>query len=122
MAYVFCVLAPSAAVAFSDSPAAFDCLGELSEMSAPSEHAGMSHMHANGTVHHHNHNGVVDNHSDTDGKAHNGSCCGLFCVSALAHDPGLTFGIFGPASPALPAVANGLAGRAPSPLHRPPIA
>ena len=122
LAYVLCVLAPSAAVAFSDSPTAFHCLGELSEMSAPSEHAGMSHMHANGTVHHHDQSGAVDNQSDTDGKSHTGSCCGLFCVSAIAHDPGLTFGISAPASLALPAVANVLAGRAPSPLHRPPIA
>jgi len=121
-AYAFCVLAPSAAVAFADSPTAFHCLAELTEMSAPPAHAGMSHMHADGTIHHHDQSGVPADHSDSDGKVHGGSCCGLFCVSALVHDPGFMFGITAPASPVLPPLAIGLTGRAPSPLHRPPIA
>jgi len=41
-------------------------------------------------------------------------------VSALAHDPGVTFGISMPASSAVATLVNGLTGDAPSPLHRPP--
>jgi hypothetical protein len=122
LAYAFCVLAPSVALAITDNPASFRCLDELNAISAPSHHEGLSQSYADGTVHHHDHGGVPDRHSGTDSKTDDGSCCGLFGVSALAHDPGLTFGISALASPALPAVANGLAGRAPSPLHRPPIA
>lgn len=122
LAYAFCVLAPSVALAVADSPASFHCLAELNGMSAPSKHEGISHAHADDAVHHHDQSGVPDHHSGTGGKADAESCCGLFCVSALPHDPGLTFGISALASRALPAVANGLAGRAPSPLHRPPIA
>ena len=122
LAYAFCVLAPSVALAVADNPASFRCLDELNAINAPSHHGSLSHTHADGTVHHHNHSGVPDHHSGTDGKADDGSCCGLFGVSALAHNPGLMFGVSAVASQTVLAVANGLAGRAPSPLHRPPIA
>lgn len=123
MAYAFCVLAPSAALAFVDSPAGFHCLAELNAIAVPAdEHEGKIPAHADGVVHHHDHSGLPDKHSDSDGKGHAGGCCGLFSVSALAHDPGLIFGIDAPASLALTAVAHGLAGQGPNPLHRPPIA
>ena len=122
LAYAFCVLAPSAALAVADNPASFRCLDELSAINAPSNHESLSHTHADGTIHHHDHNGVPDHHSGTDGKADDGSCCGLFGVSALAHDPGLTFGVSALASQTGSAAADGLDGRAPAPLHRPPIA
>jgi hypothetical protein len=122
LAYAFCVLAPSAALAFTDSPTAFHCLSELDAMSAPSPHESMGHAHMDGANHHHDEGSAPDHRSGLGDKGHAGSCCGLFCVSALAHDPGLTFGISAPTSPALPAVVNGLAAHAPSPLHRPPIA
>ena len=122
LAYAFCVLAPSAALAVANNPASFHCLDELSGVSAPSKHEGLSHAHADGTIHHHDHSGAPDHHSGTGGKADDGSCCGLFGVSALAHDPGLMFGVSTPASPAPSAISNGLAGRATPPLHRPPIA
>jgi hypothetical protein len=121
LAYAFCVLAPSAALAITDNPASFRCLDELNAISAPSHHEGLSHTHADGTVHHHGRSGVPDHHPGTDGKADDGSCCGLFGVSALAHDPGLTFGVSAPASQIVSAAADGLDGRGPAPLHRPPI-
>jgi len=122
LAYAFCVLAPSAALAFAGTPTSFHCLAELTGISAPSTHDGAAHSHADGSAHHHDQSGVPDHHSGTGSKADTGNCCGLFCISALAHGPGVTFGISTPATLAPPAVANGLAGRAPSPLHRPPIA
>jgi len=121
LTYAVCVLAPSAALAVAASPASLHCLDELNEMSAPSQHEGLSHAHADGTVHHHDQSGVPDHHSNTDGKANDGSCCGLFGVAALAHDAGLTFGVSALASQTVSAAADGLDGRAPAPLHRPPI-
>jgi len=122
LAYGFCVLAPSAALALAGNPTSFHCLAELTGIGAPSKHEGVAHSHADSTAHQHDQSGVPDHHSGNGGKADTGNCCGLFCVSALAHDAGVTFGIPAPATAALAAVANGLAGRAPSPLHRPPIA
>jgi hypothetical protein len=120
LAYAFCVLAPSAALAVAANPASLHCLDEMSGLSAPSHHDALSHTHADGAVHHHDRS-TPDHHSGGS-KAPDGSCCGLFGVTALAHDPGLTFGVSAPASQAVSAAANGLDGRAPAPLHRPPIA
>lgn len=129
VAYAFCVLAPAGALAVVSSPTVFHCIGELNVQAAAAKQ-NAAHMHDDGASHqhvqadqgHHQQNGAADHHSDAGDKAHAGSCCGLFCVSALAHDPGLTFGVVTPASSAVASVAFGLNGRAPCPLHRPPIA
>lgn len=122
LGYVACVLAPTAALAFTASPASFHCLAELTGLSAPTADDGHSHTHAHGAVQQNDQSGVADHQSGTGSKIDDGSCCGLFCVSALSHDPGLTFGVSTPASPVSSPVSRGLIGRAPSPLHRPPIA
>jgi hypothetical protein len=122
LAYAFCVLAPSAALAFSESPKAFHCLSELAGMGAPPQHEAAGHTHMDGASHHHDERGAPDHHSGMGDKGHSGSCCGLFCTTALSHDPGLTFGLAAPASPTLLAIAKSIIGHAPSPLHRPPIA
>ena len=122
VAYAFCVVIPAAALAFGDSPTVFHCLQDKDTVAKAADHGGTSHAHGDGAVHQHAQSGVPDHHSGQDGKADAESCCGLFCVSALAHNAGLTFGVFAPASPSVPTVANGLTGRAPAPLHRPPIA
>jgi hypothetical protein len=57
LAYAFCVLAPSAALAVADNPASFRCLDDLNAMSTPSHHERLSHAHADGTVHHHDQSG-----------------------------------------------------------------
>ena len=127
VAYAFCVLAPSATLAVVDIPTVFHCISELSAKSAPAEHVhadGVTHRHDQGGHDHgtHDHGAAPDHQSDDSGKGHAGTCCGLFCVSAIAHDPGLTLGVTTPASSAVATVANHLAGRAPGPLQRPPIA
>jgi hypothetical protein len=127
VAYAFCVLAPSAALAVVSNPTVFHCIGELSAQSAPAAHGhadGSTHRHDQSGHDHgtHDHGAVPDHQSDDGGKGHAGTCCGLFCVSAIAHDPGLTFGVTTPASSAVATAANHLAGRALCPLHRPPIA
>ena len=122
VAYAFCVLAPTAALAFADSPAMVYCLPGTNAMAKAAEHDGVAHGHADEVVYQHEPSGMPDHHSSKNGKADAGSCCGLFCVSAIAHDPGLTFGLLAPASAAAYAIVTGLIGRAPSPLHRPPLA
>lgn len=123
MAYAFCVMAPAAALAAADSPAVFHCLTAAGGVANAAEHGGAAHAHADAAAHQHDEqNSAPDHHSNKDGKADTGSCCGLFCVSALAHDSGLTIGLSAPASSSVAKLANGLNGRAPCPLHRPPIA
>ena len=122
VAYAFCVLAPTAALAFSNSPTMLHCLPETNRIANAAEHDDAAHGHADVAVHQHEKSGMPDDHSSKNEKANEGNCCGLFCVSALAHDPGLTFGLFAPELPAASIVVTGLIGRAPSPLHRPPIA
>ena len=147
VAYAFCVLAPAGALAVVSSPTVFHCIGELSANPAPAAQRIAAHVHDDGTSHHHgqathDHSAAADHHADAGDKAddskahannehgnkghgnkdHGGTCCGQFCVSAIAHDPGLTFGISTPASSAVAAMANGLTGRASAPLHRPPKA
>ncbi len=123
LAYAFCVMAPAAALAAVNSPTVFHCLTETAGMTNAAEHGSAAHAHADAAAHQHDEpSSAPDHHSKMDGKADTGSCCGLFCVSALAHAPGLTFGPSVPASSSVAALANGLNGRAPCPLHRPPIA
>lgn len=122
VAYAFCVMTPAAALAFGDSPTVFHCLQDNNSTAKATEHGAMAHSHGDGAAHQHAPSSAPDHHSGQDGNADAGNCCGLFCVSALAHSDSLTFGLFAPASPSMPTVANGLTGRAPAPLHRPPIA
>ena len=88
LAYAFCVLAPTAALAFSDSPTAFHCLSELAGMGTPSQHEAAGHTHMDGATHRHDEDGAHNHKSDLGDKGDVGTCCGLFCVSALSHDPG----------------------------------
>ncbi|MDO8878436.1 MAG: hypothetical protein Q7V40_20355 [Pseudolabrys sp.] len=122
VAYAFCVMAPAAALAAVNSPTVFHCLAATGGMAKAAEHDSAAHAHADAAAHQHEQSSAPDHHSSKDGMADTASCCGLFCVSALTHDPGLTFGLSAPASSSVTALANGLSGRAPGPLHRPPIA
>lgn len=122
VAYAFCVMAPTAALAVVNSPTVFHCLTATDGVANAAERDSAALAHADAADHQHGENNVADHHSSKDGNPNAGSCCGLFCVSALAHDPGLTFVQTAPASAAVATLANGLTGRAPGPLHRPPIA
>jgi len=120
LAYAFCVLAPSAALAFTNAPTAFHCLSELDAMNAPSPHDDASHAHING-AHHHDEDGTSNHPSGLGDKGHIGSCCGLFCMSALAQDFGMTLVAPALAALTLPVTVHDLAGCEPSRLLRPPI-
>jgi hypothetical protein len=117
--YTLCILAPSAAFAFSTSPGVAHCLTEGHV--GIHDHGGKVHVHADGTAHHHNHDGAAPPSGD-DEKSRVASCCSLFSVVAIPGEPGLSLGLYSPASTVLSVLADALSGRGPERINRPPIA
>jgi hypothetical protein len=119
--YAVCVLAPSAALAFS--PQAAHCLTETQGAAHVHRDAAQAtpHIHADGTDHAHADSSGAQDPSHTDDKARSGNCCGLFCVSALASEPAAA--LLAPPTCALdgPTLTFRLDGHEPGRLHRPPI-
>ena len=70
--YALCLVTPTAALAFSASPAAAHCLTDDSNHGV-----GSKHVHADETSHRHSNTG-------DDEKGQTGNCCGLFCLSVIA--------------------------------------
>ncbi len=117
--YTLCILAPSAAFAFSASPGVAHCLTEGHV--GIHDHGGKAHVHADGTAHHHGHDGAAAPSGD-DEKSRVASCCSLFSVVALPGEPDLSLGFYSPGSIVLPVLADALSGRGPERINRPPIA
>jgi hypothetical protein len=125
--YAFCVLMPSAALAFANIAA--HCLTETHGGAHVHRAAAKTHIHADGSAHTHDRNtshvhaddGGPTSHGNADDQKHEGSCCGLFCVTAISHEP--------PAAMAAPvavsritlALADFLSGHGPGRINRPPI-
>jgi hypothetical protein len=128
--YALCILAPSAAFAFSHNPSAAHCLTEDGIPIAVHDHGGKVHVHADGTKHrHHDHgsaqphdDGRTQKHSSDRPKGDTATCCSLFSVVAVAGEPGLILGLSGSASLLLPTLRDALSGRGPERINRPPIA
>src|SRR5262249_39941570 len=116
--YTLCILAPSAAFAFSANPSVAHC---LTEGHVGVHDHGKAHVHTDGTAHHHDHDGAAPPSGD-DEKSRMASCCSLFSVVAIAGAPGCSLGLYSPASMVLPALADALSGRGPERINRPPIA
>lgn len=114
--YVFCILAPHAALAFTGAASAAPCLTETEGLAHVHHAAANTHVHANGTVHEH---GDKSRHSD--GKAEHGNCCGMFCVTALANDPGVVLVVPELGTPPQVVLMDGLPSRGPDRIDRPPI-
>ena len=117
--YTLCILAPSAAFAFSASPGVAHCLTEGHV--GIHDHGGKVHVHADGTAHHHDHDGAAAPSGDGD-NSRVASCCSLFSVVALPGEPGPSLGLYSPGSTVLPVLADALSGRGPERINRPPIA
>ena len=120
--YAICILAPSAAFAFSDNPDVAHCLTENHVAAAVHDHGGKVHVHADGTAHRHHDEGAPQKPSGDDGKGQAASCCGLFSVVAIAGEPGFALGLFSRAAAVLPVLCEALSGRGPERINRPPIA
>jgi hypothetical protein len=117
--YMLCILAPSAAFAFSTNPGIAHCLTEGHV--GVHDHGGKLHVHADGTAHQHDDNGAAPPAGD-DEKSRVATCCSLFSVVAISGEPGPSLGLYSPASIVLPVVADSLNGRGPDRINRPPIA
>jgi hypothetical protein len=124
MAYLLCVLAPGAALAFGIGPT--PCFGdELPDalVSSTQVHAGGAHDHGGMHAHHQtaDASGAPDRH-DHHGKASPGPCCAMLCVTALPADLPTMVKPSQPISLCASEVYVGLPGQAPPLLYRPPIA
>jgi hypothetical protein len=126
--YALCILAPHAAVALGgdphclkDAPVAAHVHAAKAE-AQPHAHAGAMHQHGDGTAHRHSDSGVPKQ-SDTNDKNHSATCCGLFCITAIALDVAT---VLPPPPPPVTLAALGRneahAGQGPVRINRPPIA
>ena len=116
--YALCILAPTAAFAFSANPGVVHCLTEGHV--GIHDHGSKVHVHAHGTTQHHDHDGAAP--SDDHDKSRLAACCSLFSVAAIAGEPDVSLGLYSPASIVLPILADALSGRGPDRINRPPIA
>jgi hypothetical protein len=130
--YLFCVLAPGAALALGD---AASCLVHQFGMTASHMHEGAqpehvaSHQHHamqadEHAMHHADSGHTMPGHSEHqhDGKTSPGPCCAMLCVSAIAADPPAVEKPSPPISLCVSENFQRLPGEAPPLLYRPPIA
>lgn len=127
--YAFCILLPQAALAYSKNPA--HCLTDTSpaHVHKVSTEAKNTHVHSDGSVHSHVNKasahddaGESSPHKPAGGDAkHANNCCGLFCISAIAHEAPTTFTRLVVVTRALPSLTEALSGRGPDRINRPPI-
>ncbi|MGY2807206.1 MULTISPECIES: hypothetical protein [unclassified Bradyrhizobium] len=129
LAYLFCVLAPSFALAFG---APFPCLTDevqpavmthVHDGAMPVTHADAAARDHGGTHLHHAADAAEPpaKHSH-DGKNAPGPCCALMCVSALPADLPFVASPLHPIATRLAEPTRGLWSEAPARLYRPPIA
>ncbi|MBH5388969.1 hypothetical protein [Bradyrhizobium diversitatis] len=124
LAYLFCVLAPAASLAWGS---AAPCIGDegLADLAPTHHHMAASH----GDVPH-EHAGTpsqtaakdapAPNHHD--GKGTVGPCCAMMCVSALPADLPSVATPVRPMSTCAPEIVSSLHSAAPPQHYRPPIA
>ncbi|WP_245309132.1 hypothetical protein [Bradyrhizobium retamae] len=120
--YLFCVLAPGAALALGE---AASCLAHQPGTAAAAHvHDGAQPEHGAAHQHHASAGHVMTGHAghQHDGDASPGPCCAVLCVSAIAADPPA---VAKPSPPISLCAAENfqlLPGEAPPLLYRPPIA
>ncbi|WP_027571553.1 hypothetical protein [Bradyrhizobium sp. WSM1743] len=128
LAYLFCVLAPAASLAWGTGPA--PCVDDalLADL-VPVHHQMASHLHGDVS---HEHAGTHADHQTAakdapaphhhDGKGTVGPCCAMMCVSALPADlPDVAKPVL-PVSACAPEIVASLHSAAPPQHYRPPIA
>ncbi|WP_426611034.1 hypothetical protein [Bradyrhizobium sp. McL0616] len=130
LAYLFCVLAPAASLAWGSGPA--PCLDDalLADLVPVHHQVVANHTHDSSVAH--DHAGTQAHHQtaaqDTpaphhhDGKGKVGPCCAMMCVSALPADLPSVAKPLQPISACAPEIVASLHSEAPPLLYRPPIA
>lgn len=128
LAYLFCVLAPAASLAWGNGPA--PCLDETlladpvpvhHQMAAGHAHDGASHDHAGPHGHHQAKQDAPASHHH-GGKGTVGPCCAMMCVSALPADLPIVATPVQPMSICAIELVVSLHSAAPAQRYRPPIA
>jgi hypothetical protein len=114
----FCFVAPPAVLAFGHGGNTLDCLAHADKVNHGKAAASQA-------AHHHGDHAPATELPGEDGHPgpvvdHQMSCCGLFCLSALAADLGLMQPARAAAAPD-PAREPNLLSRVPERLDRPPI-
>ena len=130
LAYLFCVVAPAASLAWGSGPA--PCLDDvlLADLVPVHHQVVAGHTHDGDVTH--DHAGMHAHHQtaaqDTpaphrhDGRGKVGPCCAMMCVSALPADlPSVAKPVL-PISACTPEIVASLRSEAPPLLYRPPIA
>jgi hypothetical protein len=117
--YMLCILAPSAAFAFSANPGVAHCLTE--GHAGVHDHGGKVHVHANGAAHQHDDQGAAPPAGENE-KSRVVTCCSLFSVVAISGEAGFSLGLYSPASIVSPILTDVMSGRGPERINRPPIA
>ena len=129
LAYLFCVLAPAAALACGNGPA--PCLDDVllagpvpahHQMPTSHLHGDASHEHAGTHAHHQTAAQDAPAPHHHGGKGTVGACCAMMCVSALPADlPSVATPLL-PVSACAPELVASLHSAAPPVHYRPPIA
>ena len=129
LAYLFCVLAPAASLAWGSGPAPClddtllaDLLPAHHQMQAGHIHDGAAHDHAGPHAHHQTATQDAPASHHHDGKGALGPCCAMMCVSALPADLPDVAKPLQPVSACAPEIVVSLHSTAPSQHYRPPIA
>ena len=121
--YLFCVLAPGAALALGD---AASCLVHQSGMAAAAHMHAATASHEHGEIHQHRADtgDAPQEHTKHrhDGKTSSGPCCAMLCLSAIAADLPAIAKPVQPISLCVSENFQRLPGKAPPLLYRPPIA
>jgi hypothetical protein len=130
LAYLFCVLAPAAALAWGSGPA--PCLDDDAllaglvpahhQMAASHMHGDSSHDHAGTHAHHQTAAQDAPAQHHHDGKGKPGPCCAMMCAVALPADLPSVAKPLQPISACAPEIVASLHSEAPPLLYRPPIA
>ena len=128
LAYLFCVLAPAASLAWGSGPA--PCLDDailadlvpVQQMQTSQLHDGPAHDHAGPHAHHQAAAQGTPAPHHHDGKGAVGPCCAMMCVSALPADLPVVAKPLQPISACAPEIVVSLHSTAPPQHYRPPIA
>jgi hypothetical protein len=122
--YAVCVVAPAVAMALASGAAGAHCLTDDHHGVAQTHIQGQAqsnvHVHKDGTAHEHDHDMVPATDGDSQSSL-TGTCCGLFCFSAVTGDVDAIVDQHIHASRVVPALDGGLDGRGPDRINRPPI-
>src|SRR3954469_21589748 len=122
--YLFCVLAPAAALANGSGPApCFDgLLPAAVHMHDAAASAAHTHDHGGASHHHVADASKVDGHGHGPGKSGPGPCCAMLCAPAIPADLPLVTAPLRPSFSCSAESDRSLRGEAPARRYRPPIA